>query len=373
MIRFFTSTLLLCLVSSQLSAQDPSFSQFYANRVYLNPAFTGLEEGLTLSGISRLQWVTLDRGFYTHSLTAEIQEPFLNSGFGLTVVSSSEGLMNFNSTSAALSYAYIIPGDNHNVHFGLQARWMQRTVDWDRIIFSDELDPIFGPIFQTSATPVLERATFWDADFGMVWRFNGSTKRRGNTLWGKSRNHIGLAIHHLPSLLGDAGGDESLQNLNTYIPPRITFHAGSLLPLTFLTGVNNELVISPNLKFDIQGTNPFNFDQSLKVFTYGAYFLFKGFYFGAFYQNRLPVPEGPKHTNTFIFSAGAFIRTNARASDTSQKLFFGVSADLNTTGVGTEAGGTYEAFLRWHFSQVPAIFGKGDRSRARILDCNSFF
>lgn len=373
MIRPLLWTLIFLGLAPCLRAQDPSFSQFYANRVYLNPAFTGMEAGLTLSGITRLQWVTLDRGFFTHSFAAEIQEPFINSGFGLSVLSSSEGLMNFNTTSVGFSYAYIIPGEKNNVHFGLQGRWMQRTVDWDKIIFSDELDPIFGPIYTTTATPVLERATFWDADFGILWRFNGSNRIRGRNLQGQSRSHIGFAIHHLPSLFGDSGGDESLQNLNTYIPARITLHAGTLLPITFLRGVDNKLIVSPNFKFDMQGEEAFNFEKSLKVFTYGAYFLFKGFYFGAFYQNRLPVPDGPKHTNTFIFTGGAFINPGYGSTSETQKLFIGFSADLNTTGVGTEAGGVYEVFVRWHFDEMPNIFGKGSGSRDRILDCQSFF
>ncbi len=217
--------------------------------------------------------------------------------------------MNFNTTSAGFSYAYIIPGDRSNVHFGLQARWMQRTVDWDRIIFSDELDPIFGPIYATTATPVLERATFWDADFGVVWRFNGSGSKRGNNLIGKSRSHIGLAIHHLPSLFGEGGGDESLQNLNTFIPPRITFHAGSLIPLTMLRGVDNELVVSPNLKFDIQGTNPFSFEESLKVFTYGAYFLFKGFLFWRFLPKPLACTRRAQTYQYLYFYRGGVYQT----------------------------------------------------------------
>ena len=54
--------LLLCF-SHYLSAQDPSFSQFYANRIYLNPAFAGIEGGISATAVARAQWLRADRGF----------------------------------------------------------------------------------------------------------------------------------------------------------------------------------------------------------------------------------------------------------------------------------------------------------------------
>ena len=74
---------ILCAIGlTLLQAQDPSFSQFYANRIYLNPAFTGLESGLTVGAVSRMQWLTVDGGFRTYGFTLELQEPHLSSGIG---------------------------------------------------------------------------------------------------------------------------------------------------------------------------------------------------------------------------------------------------------------------------------------------------
>ncbi|MCB0634515.1 MAG: type IX secretion system membrane protein PorP/SprF, partial [Lewinella sp.] len=57
--RFLAWLVITCSLCGlvELKAQDPSFSQFYANRVYLNPAFVGLESGITLSATSRMQWL----------------------------------------------------------------------------------------------------------------------------------------------------------------------------------------------------------------------------------------------------------------------------------------------------------------------------
>ena len=70
----------------QIHAQDPSFSQFYANRIYLNPAFAGIESGISFSGITRTQWANVDSGFQTHIASVEFQQPFLRSGLSMSIV-----------------------------------------------------------------------------------------------------------------------------------------------------------------------------------------------------------------------------------------------------------------------------------------------
>ena len=116
-------------------AQDPSFSQFYANRIYLNPAFTGLESGVSVAGVSRMQWVNVDRGFRTYGFTVEIQEPFIRSGIGLSLFHNTQGLAQLNSTSVGLSYSYLIPLDGHNIHIGMEALWNQKRLTGTRLFF----------------------------------------------------------------------------------------------------------------------------------------------------------------------------------------------------------------------------------------------
>ena len=73
---------MLVLILSSVDAQDPAFSQFYANKLYLNPAFAGSQEGLTLSTAYRNQWSYVPGGFNTYAVSADIQEPYINSAFG---------------------------------------------------------------------------------------------------------------------------------------------------------------------------------------------------------------------------------------------------------------------------------------------------
>lgn len=358
--------LLACFASK---AQDASFSQFYANRIYLNSAFTGIESGVSFSGVSRRQWTNIDRGFNTYVASVEWQAPFLRSGFGLSLLHDSQGIMQLNTNRVSFSYAYHIPIESHNLHIGFQGHWVQKTIDWDQIIFSDELDPVFGDINPTTAIPLLDKTSFTDFDMGILWRFEKDMSI-GKMTARDVRTHIGLSIQHLPYLFLKNAGNESFQNLDTQTSPRLTLHAGTVIPLDFFNGRRSKVSISPNIKIDLQGDRFFAPRQHLQVFTYGLYILYEGIYLGAFYQNKNPLPDF-KNTNAFIVAVGAYLNNQGKDQ---RNFFIGLSYDANATGVGPRAGGVLELALRWTLKNKTNIRGKHKKGKSKsILDCHSFF
>ncbi|WP_417266065.1 type IX secretion system membrane protein PorP/SprF, partial [Brumimicrobium sp.] len=54
-------------LSSKAYAQDPQFSQFYANPIYLNPAFAGSHGCPRFAVNYRNQWPALSGTFVTYS------------------------------------------------------------------------------------------------------------------------------------------------------------------------------------------------------------------------------------------------------------------------------------------------------------------
>ncbi len=354
---------------TQSYAQDPSFSQFYANRVYLNPALTGLDGGLSFSGIYRLQWKNVDTGFETYSASVELQEPALRSSFGLTVYQDVEGLMQLKTNSIGLSYAYMIPvSEKHNIHIGMTAAWTQRSVDWSKIIFSDQLDPVFGVVRPSTVIPGLESTSYTDFNLGAVWRFDHDLKL-GSRIFRDARTSIGISLSHAANIFGSSGVDESLQGLDSRTPPRLTIHAGSIIPAIIIGNGKNKIAFSPNLKYDIQGDQLLNPKQNFQVFSYGMYALFGGVYIGALYQNKF-LAAGTKHTNAMILTFGAYVDSGKRDA---HKLFVGFSYDANVTGVGTPAGGVYELAFRWTLSDGPSLFARQGRSSSKPLDCYHFY
>ena len=87
-------------------AQDPEFSQFYANRLYLNPAYAGTERCPRVGLNYRNQWPSLDQGFVTYSASYDQHFNALSGGLGLLAMSDEAGAGTITYQNIGLLYAY---------------------------------------------------------------------------------------------------------------------------------------------------------------------------------------------------------------------------------------------------------------------------
>ncbi|MCO6491809.1 MAG: PorP/SprF family type IX secretion system membrane protein [Phaeodactylibacter sp.] len=367
--------LTLLLVPVTGFTQDPSFSQFYANRIYLNPAFAGMEPGIGISGVARMQWARVDKGFRTYGFSADAQLPVARLGVGLHLLRDTEGIGNLTINQAGLVLSYTIPGPKDNIHFGMEGRLVQKSLDWSRLVFADQLDPVYGVVNASSVTPALDRVFHGDFDFGVVWRHEGSLRMGGRSLH-NVRSHLGLSFHHLPYLLSrSARGNDSFLNLESRLAPRTTFHGGIIIPMTVLQGTGMDIAISPNFKFDMQGYRFMSFRENMTVGTVGLYGLVSNFYLGLLYQNRAYLPNA-LHTDAFILTIGGYTNPQGQGRQQQPSFFFGVSADINSTGVGPAAGSVFEFTFRYRFLPNASANGRlrgPNRRKNRFLDCRHFF
>ena len=357
-----------------LYAQDPAFSQFYANRIYLNPAFAGLESGVTLTSSARLQWLNVDRGYKTVDFSVDSQLPALRLGVGLHILRDEAGLSNFTTTQIGGVFSYTIPGPKDNFHFGFEGRIVQRAIDWDQLVFSDQLDAWDGLVKDSELNSILDQVSFGDLSFGFVWRHEGKLKIGSRSI-SKIRSHLGASLHHLPYLINsNLKGNDSFLNRDYRVQPRTTIHGGLIIPMTILSGSGTEVAISPNFRLDSQGDQFLNFKNNMTVGTVGIYGLVDNFQVGLLYQNRFYLPNNI-HTDAYILTIGAYTNSGLRKRNSMPPLFLGLSMDLNTTGVGPRAGSAFEFTLRYRFLEN-ARFGlrmRGKSSNRNVMDCKSFF
>lgn len=362
----------LLLPCGYVQAQDPALSQFFANRTYLNPAFTGLEDGLHLTASARNQWLAADRGYNFFTVTAEWQERCWRSGFGLTMTHAREGLAPLVSSAAGLLYSYVVPTHGGNWHFGLKYSFNQKNLDWSSLTFSDEIDPVFGDIYESIVASGQETVQFHDFAFGVVRRWDSRIKTNGRNKY-SLRSHLGLAVHHAASLFGD-GPDESFLRTGAEVPARITLHGGTIIPLEFLQGVGRRIVLSPNFRFESQGGSPLDPAKSLTLFSGGLYVIFLNqFTVGALYHSRAPF-AGAKHTNAMTVSVGFSSQPQGTKRDA---FYLGLSVDVNASGLGIHSNNVYELNLRYAFRGLKSFCDRGQgkgraRPRGKVMDCPDF-
>jgi len=139
------------------SQQDEIYTQFFTNKLAINPAYAGSKETLNLLAFYRTQWVGFDGSPKTLSFTAHSPIMKNTSGVGISVIQDNIGL--FQNTIMNLNYAYRIEFPFGKLSLGLSGRMQRKAVDWTKtnpLSYNDNSIPVaannlFLPNFGTGA------------------------------------------------------------------------------------------------------------------------------------------------------------------------------------------------------------------------------
>jgi type IX secretion system PorP/SprF family membrane protein len=120
-------------------AQDPFFSQAFNAPLTLNPASAGNGEmDLRFTATYKRQFLNVPSGMQFANIGVDKFSKNLHGGVGLLLSTSREGYLAKNSLHAIYSYALCLP--NSRLHLGLQAGVGNRSVNYDKLYFSNQLD-----------------------------------------------------------------------------------------------------------------------------------------------------------------------------------------------------------------------------------------
>ena len=132
--RIFLILLVFTAVISDLKAQDPQFTQFYANPLYLNPAFAGTARCARVCMNYRNQWPNLSGTYVTYSASYDQHFDFMSGGLGVLVMSDDQARGTLRNTNASLIYSYQAAINREfSLKFGIQATYFQKTLDRGRL------------------------------------------------------------------------------------------------------------------------------------------------------------------------------------------------------------------------------------------------
>lgn len=154
MIRIKTYLLILSFVLiNSLKAQDFHLSMYDAAPLYLNPAMTGVFDGdWRVHAQYRTQWKTVNFKPYTTGLIS-FDTPYKKWGFGGQVVNYRAGYGNYNAFQATASAGYTVPLDesqNHNLSFGVQGGFTQKSIEYQLHTFDNQYTSSNGGGFDNS-------------------------------------------------------------------------------------------------------------------------------------------------------------------------------------------------------------------------------
>jgi len=132
--------IIICLFSWQVNAQDVSFSQMYANPMYLSPSFTGLSNGTRASLTYRDQWPGIANTYRSYGLAVDHFFDQYSSGLGIMVMrdDSGNGLLVRQDVSVLYAYEFEIARDIF-VRPGIEFIYKQRNLDLMNIILPSNI------------------------------------------------------------------------------------------------------------------------------------------------------------------------------------------------------------------------------------------
>lgn len=296
-----------CFSCLRLSAQDAIFSQHFAIPIHLNPAFASVSLAPRVSTVYRHQWPNWPNAYRSYAISYEHPLQGMNSSLGVMVMGddAGNGIYKTNQFTGVYSYQIRTSRDLAFI-LGLEAGFNQTRLDWEKLIFEDQLDPRVGledGVFSAEVPPEQFNRSALDLGMGLLVYH--------------SNYYAGLSVKHLNR------ADENWLNVNNNLslgrPMRLTFHTGA----EFSVNANNNRLgasfISPNLMYIRQG--PYS---QVNV---GAYAGYESVFGGIWYRHTF------ENADAAIIMAG--VRYNS--------LRIAYSYDVTVSGLSlTATGGSHE-------------------------------
>jgi type IX secretion system PorP/SprF family membrane protein len=248
--KFVLITFFGVYCSTNLFGQDPIFTQNFANRLNLNPALTGLDDGSRLGFSYRNQWPTTGANYLTNSVMYDQVLNKWKSGVGLLIMHDQQGNGILKEFTVATNYAYHQKiSEKFKLHYGIQAKFGNRGLNFVQINIVDSV---------VSSSQSTYKVNYFDVSAGIMAEFG--------------QFYGGFAWHHL--------NRPNVSMLNSYSPLswKFTGHIGYNFELLKNRKPGNQLVISPNLIYQNQ--------EGFQLFLWGSYFTFKQVSLGLWHRQR---------------------------------------------------------------------------------------
>lgn len=124
--------LFIAVAGNVRAQQDPQFTQFYFNKLMINPAAAGYHGNICVNLFNRFQWTGFEKAPFTNQLSVDASLlPFTNGidvGVGLTVFNDNIGFFNTTGLRVAGAYRFGL-GNGGKLGVGLDLGFMNMMVN----------------------------------------------------------------------------------------------------------------------------------------------------------------------------------------------------------------------------------------------------
>lgn len=295
--------------------QDVSFSQFYSNPLYLNPAFAGSVEAPRVALQYRNQWHNFADAYTTYSAAYDMPVKKLQGGLGFYFLNDAQANRALNLLQINAIYStFVRLNETFMLNGAVQVGYNQNSLKTDNLIFADNVDPYYGNHGVSGELQYLNDPQYSFMDFST------------GVLVYSERYFLGVAAHHLAEPRQSFyEGQEDVGQLQR----KYSAHFGAQLPVYISGHQRKKFDISPQVVIQQQG----EFNQ----INYGVFATKFGFTAGMWLRQNIGIQY-----DALIFVVG-FLRKNW------QMMY---SYDMTVSGLAGDSGGTSEISLSFLLKDI---------------------
>ena len=308
--------------------QDPTFSQFYANQLYLSPSFAGATTQNRFSLNYRNQWPAVPGVFNTYSISFDKALPNFNSGIGVLATYDVAGSGNLSTTNIGLLYSYDFNINKRwHIRPGVNFKFYYLGLDIGKLVFNSQ---ITGSGTSPSVTPP-PFDNVADVDFAT------------SALAYNDRTWAGFTLDHLLTPKTSFYGNDAT------VPVKFNFYGGTQILKKTRLRQKIQDVLSVAINFQKQG----KFYQS----DLGLYYYKDPLIFGLWYRG---IPFATSQAGDAIIGLIG-IKTS--------QLHIGYSYDFTISNLIGSTGGAHEISIVYEFNNLSIGQLK---KRIRAIPCPEF-
>ena len=224
---FYTLMIVVSGVAAH-AQQDPQFTQYMFNSLYVTPAYAGVEGVTQLTAIHRSQWAGYQSSFNDGgapttqivSFTSPIYK--LKSGFGAYIVNDKLGPQN--NLEAHAIYAYHLALKDAKLSFGVKVGIFSQSIDYEQYRAIHMNDPLLRD--KTGKESQLRP----DVGFGLYYR--------------AEKYYVGVGMSHLTR----AEFDFNVNDARNALENHLHFTAGYFYEVNFDLTLNPTVLVKTDFK-----------------------------------------------------------------------------------------------------------------------------
>jgi type IX secretion system PorP/SprF family membrane protein len=309
--------LLLSLAGICIS-QDPQFSRFYSNALYMAPSFAGSSGDNRFALSYRDQWPSIETGYRTYTASFDHYFEKLRSGAGILFLRDMAGTGNLTTTNMSILYNYDFKIRNQvHVRPGMSFTYTQRSIDFNRLLWRDQMSA-GGNAPTTGEVPSYEKSD--DIDFstsGLIY---------SDAFW------LGTSLDHLLHPNQSLYEQESAEGNEALLPTKVQVFGG------WRFVVKEQLLrpIPTVLQLAFLYKNQANYNQ----LDMGFYWNYAPLVLGVWYRG-IPIMKSNHINDAVVFLVG--LKT--------KNYNIGYSYDFSTSKLIVASGGSHELSFSYSFNQ----------------------